>query len=159
MNPEFTTYLLALEVAPMTVGQAYEQLPMHCTVMHRFHSVLTPTELVAALQPIFSATAPIELLPAEHVAFGPKKQLVTLVEQTPHLLALHAELFAALNKLGVQYTEADWVGDGYVPHVTDKQGKRLPARSSTLSSAAYLISVQHPLQGHARFIEHKFELL
>ncbi|MBC7708080.1 2'-5' RNA ligase family protein [Polaromonas sp.] len=158
MTEEFTTYLLALEVAPMTVGQAYEQLPMHCTIMHRFHSSLSTEALIASVAPIFARTAPVALVPQEHKAFGPKKQLVTILEPTPPLMELHQQLYAKLNSLGVQYTESDWVGDGYTPHVTDKQGKRLPADTPVLASAAYLISVEHPLVGRQRFIEARLEL-
>ena len=158
MKTAFTTYLLALEVAPMAVGQSYQQLPMHCTIMHRFHSALGAKALVTELGPIITRTAIVELLPQNHQAFGPKKQLVTIVDPTPALLALHAELYQKLNQLGVQYTESDWVGEGYIGHVTDKQGGRLPVAKPTLSKAIYLISVEHPLQGSRRFIEARIAL-
>lgn len=158
MQQSLKTYLLALKVAPMNVGQSYAQLPMHCTIMHRFHSVLDVKTLVAELQPLVSSTSPLELQVVEHQAFGPKKQLVSMIEPTAELLTFHHLLNDKLNLLGVQYTESDWVGDGYVPHVTDKQGKRLSVSKPTMSNAVYLISVEHPLQGSKRFIEAKIEL-
>ena len=155
MPEEFTTYLLALEVAPMTVGQAYEQLPMHCTIMHRFHSALTAADLALALEPIIAASEPIVLQPTGHMAFGPRQQLVTKIELSAALLSLHMKLYEKLNELGVQYTETDWVGDGYTPHVTDKHGKRLNAKEPTVSRAVYLISVEHPLVGNKRLVTSK----
>ena len=157
MPEEFTTYLLALEVAPMTVGRAYEQLPMHCTIMHRFHTTLSAAALEAALRPIVSATLPVLLIPTQHQAFGPRKQLATLIELTAPLQALHRQLYEKLTSLDAQYTESDWVGDGYTPHVTDKQGRRLPTKTQTVCAAVYLISVEHPLQGTKRFIEARLD--
>ena len=153
MPEEFTTYLLALEVAPMTVGQAYEQLPMHCTIMHRFHSALSTADLALALAPIIAASEPMVLQPLGHRAFGPRQQLVTMIELSAALLSLHMKLYEKLNELGVQYTETDWVGTGYMPHVTDKHGKRLNGTASTACQAVYLISVEHPLVGNKRLIE------
>ena len=153
MPEEFTTYLLALEVVPMAVGQAFDQLPMHCTIMHRFHSALSAADIAAAVAPIIAACEPILLQPVSHQAFGPRKQLVTMTEPSFPLLDLHRKLYSKLNELGVQYTELDWVGDGYIPHVTDKQDKRLNIKKPTLSQAVYLISVEHPLVGSKRFIE------
>lgn len=158
MNEVFTTYLLALEVEPMVVGQAYVQLPMHCTAVHRFHSKLSPEELTESLRPVFKAAQPIELVPQEHKAFGPKQQLVTVLKPTKAIVALHRELYEALNMLGVQYTERDWVGEGYTPHVTDKKGKRLQAKPTLTTQVVYLISVEHPLKGRRRFIQQKFRL-
>lgn len=142
----------------MAIGRAYDQLPMHCTIMHRFHSALSAPALVAALQPVIAAAQPVDLLPLNHQAFGPKKQLVTMVEQTSALVVFHRQLHDKLNTLGVQYTESDWVGDGYVPHVTDKQGQRLVSIKATLSSAVYVISVEHPLKGSRRYIDAKIAL-
>lgn len=159
MNKVYTTYLLALEVVPMAVGQAYSQLPMHCTIMHRFHSVLSATALVAALQPIIRAAQPVNLLPLKHQAFGPKKQLVTMVMCEPALFEFHCQLYDKLNSLGVHYTESDWVGTSYTPHVTDKHGKRLTALGPTVSGAVYIISVEHPLKGSQRFVEAKIALV
>ena len=158
MTEEFTTYLLALEVAPMTVGQAYDQLPMQCTIMHRFHSALSAADITAAVTPIIAASRPVLLQPMSHQAFGPRKQLVTMIEPASQLMDLHQQLYAKLNDLGVNYTELDWVGDGYIPHVTDKQGKRLNVTQPTVSQAMYLISVEHPLVGSKRYIESKIDV-
>ena len=137
----------------MTVGQAYEQLPMHCTIMHRFHSALSAADLTFALEPIIAASVPIVMRPTGHMAFGPRQQLVTMIELSAALLSLHMKLYEKLNELGVQYTETDWVGTGYTPHVTDKHGKRLHTMALTECQAVYLISVEHPLVGNKRLIE------
>ena len=142
----------------MTVGANYEQLPMHCTIMHRFHTEVSAAELKDNLTSIVENSPPITLVPVKHQAFGPKKQLATMIQQTPALLELHTKLYNHLNETGVQYTESDWVGKGYIPHVTDKHGKRLSHSKPILSRAIYLISVEHPLTGSSRYVEAKIAL-
>lgn len=156
MTTDKKTYLLALEVEPMEVGRSYAQLPMHCTVMHRFLTELSAEALIAELAPIFDSADPLALRLSDHVAFGPRKQLVTLIESSPELVTLHNRLFDRLNSLSVRYTELDWVDAGYVPHVTDKNGKRISPKLASNINAAYLISIEHPLKGDKRSINYKF---
>lgn len=158
MQGEFTTYVLALEVEPMAVGQAYDQLPMYCTIMPRFHSPLNPDELAAGLEPVLKKHQSVDLIPKDHCAFGPKKQLVTIVEPTKAITALHNDLLEILNELNVHYTEREWVGEGYIAHVTDKKGERLAERQTVTSGTVYLISVEHPLEGRRRFVHRSFSL-
>lgn len=157
MSEEFKTYLFSLEVVPLTVGKAYTNLPLHCTLMHRFHTTAALDELTMMARELFSATTPIKLIAGEHLAFGPKQRLATLLDKHPAFVAVHASLFDRLNRLGVKHTESEWVGKGYTPHVSDQHGERLP-EVITLSTAAYLIEVEHPLQGTRRFVRHKFAL-
>jgi len=152
------TYFLALEVEPMEVGRAYEQLPMYCTIMPRFHTALSVDELASALEPIFANFGPITLNAGEHLAFGPQKQLVTLVDPTEEITEIHQALFDTFNKLNVQYAEQEWVGEGYIPHVTDNQGKRLTIHQTLLSKKAYLVTVDHPLAGKQRKVKQLFKL-
>lgn len=142
----------------MSVGEAYDQLRMHCTLVHRFHSKLSPSDLATQLEPVLAGQPVVTLSAGEHVAFGPQKQLVTLVQQTDEIQFLHQRLYDFLNQLGVHYTEAEWVGQGYTPHVTDKNGKRLSHSQPSISAAIYLIAVEHPLRGRRRFIHKKFNL-
>ena len=152
------TYLISLEVQPMGVGEVYEQLPMHCTIMPRFHSKLSPDVLSGVLAPLIEAMEPLELQPLEHVAFGPKQQLVTTLVYTPQLRHLHEVLYDALTKLAVQFTEVDWVGPGFIPHVSDKKGRRFTTQTLLTSSTAYLINFDHPLEGRSRKVVKRYKL-
>ncbi|MDB5176039.1 MAG: hypothetical protein JWM81_897 [Candidatus Saccharibacteria bacterium] len=158
MEKEFSTYLFTLEVTPLNVGKAYASLPLYCTLMYRFHSPLSAQELIAAVEPLFARTKPLLLEAGEHQAFGPRQVLVTMLRPSPVLLLLHNALYTALNDLGVTYAEAEWVGSGYKPHVSDQSGKSFAKLSPHMSTAIYLIEAQFPLEGNQRYIRAKFQL-
>lgn len=56
-------YLFALEVSPMNVGDTYEELPLHCTLMHRFWSELVPEVLADKVSVFFKQIHPVVLKP------------------------------------------------------------------------------------------------
>ncbi|MDB5184497.1 MAG: hypothetical protein JWN38_305 [Candidatus Saccharibacteria bacterium] len=158
MEKQKSTYLFALEVTPLKVGKTYDTLPLHCTLMHRFLSEKSADELVKHTEKLLDNTSQIVLVPGDHVPFGPRHKLANRLKLTKELLALHMALYDLLIEVGVHFTEADWVGKGYTPHVSDQKGVSLPTRGSTVSSAVYLIEVEHPLDGTHRFVRHKFGL-
>ncbi|MGH7158369.1 MAG: hypothetical protein ACREGD_04875 [Candidatus Saccharimonadales bacterium] len=147
-------YLFALEITPMTVGTVYDELPLHCTLMHRFWSSLTPKALTDTLEPFFAQVQPILLTPYERLLLGPKKLAVSEVEVAGALKNLHMNLHRALNELGVEYTAPEWVGTGYRAHVTERKNAKLAVGQSHLSKAVYLIEVVDD----RRVIRVKFEL-
>jgi 8-oxo-dGTP pyrophosphatase MutT (NUDIX family) len=63
-------YLFALEVVPLEVGAVYDELPLHCTLMHRFWTRLTPTELVAQTENVFRDTQPLSLKVTDTQCWG-----------------------------------------------------------------------------------------
>lgn len=106
---------------------------------------------------VLSHQSALRLIPSGHSAFGPKQQLATTLKPAPDILKLHNELYETLTNLGVTYTELDWVASGYKPHVTDKHGARLDPTSDFISRAAYLVAIEHPLQGRTRSVRYKFD--
>jgi hypothetical protein len=158
MEKEFSTYLFTLEVTPLAINASYTSMPLYCTLVHSFHSKLPVQELISGVQQVFAHTSPITLTAVDHQAFGPRQVLVTLLEDSPELLELHNSLYTTLNQLGVNYTEAEWVGAGYKPHISDRNGQSFIDMSPLVSKAAYLIEVQFPLEGDQRFVRAKFDL-
>lgn len=152
-------YLFALEVKPMKVGDIYEELPLHCTLMHRFWSELTSAVLADKIKDLFKEIRPIVLKPHERLLLGPKKVPVSELELTDGLKSLHMRLYDFLNDLGVEYTAPEWVGKGYRAHVTERENAHLEVGSQQTSSAIYLIEVKVPGHDHRRLIRHKFELV
>lgn len=147
-------YLLALEVTPMTVDAAYDKLPLHCTLMHRFWSDLTPKALSDKLGPFFEQRPPVLLVPFERLLLGPKKLAVSEIEVAGALKDLHMQLYQLLNELDVEYTAPEWVGPGYRAHVTERKNGKLAVGQQHLSEAAYLIEVEDS----KRIIRTKFRL-
>ena len=158
MNGE-RCYFLTLEVEPMTVGETYKAIPLHCSLMHRFFSSLPLSVIDAKVRSTFEQTKPLLLEPKERVAFGPNRVLVAKLKLSPPLKDLHLKLYGLLNELGVRYSETDWVATGYKPHVSEQAGRRLPLDTTRLSTAVYLVEVEYPLQGQRKFIKTKFNLM
>lgn len=151
-------YFFTLEIEPMEVGDIYEVMPLHCTLMPRFFSHLPPDDLIDQVQTLLEQTKPISLIPMERTAFGPHRVMAAMIKTTPTVLELHAALYYQLKQLDVRNTETDWVGPGYLPHVTDQANSVLPINKAFRSRAIYLIEVEHPLDGKRRFIRSKIDL-
>jgi hypothetical protein len=151
-------YLFALEVIPMSVGDIYEELPLHCTLMHRFWSELEPEVLANKVYDFLKEVKPITLKPYERLLLGPKQVPVSELELTDEFKHLHMGLYELLNDLGVVYTAPEWVGERYRAHVTERENARLEVGSEQDSNAVYLIEVEVPKYDHKRLIRAKFDL-
>src|SRR6266702_2204286 len=145
-------YLFALEIAPMNVGNIYDDLPLHCTLMHRFWSDLDAEELAEKVRAFFAALPPVVLTAQERLKLGPKQVTVSEIALTPEVENLHMTLYKLLNELGVEYTAPEWVGTGYRAHATERENARLEVGTSYTSSAAYLIEVNVPRHEHKRVV-------
>jgi len=142
----------------MQLEGIYDELPLHCTLMHRFWSELEPDILASKLDDFFKKIQPVLLKPHERLLLGPKQLPVSELELTDQLKELHAELYKHLNDLSVEYTAPEWVGEGYRAHVTERQNDRLELGDEHLSKAIYLIEVKVPGHDHKRIVRHKFDL-
>jgi 8-oxo-dGTP diphosphatase len=147
-------YLFTLEVAPLKVGNVYDELPLHCTLMHRFWSELSVEELATKVGSLFAETTSLPLIVRERTMLGPKQVSVSLLKPSDELEILNMQLFELLNGLQVEYTAPQWVGKGHVFHVTDHEDERLELGSTHTSKAAYLIEVVD----NQRIVRKKFEL-
>lgn len=158
--PNKHLYLLVLEVAPLEVGTAYDVLPSHCTLMHRFWSELSPSQLAGKLQPTFDEASAIALRFKDKEVFGLPDTPVTVnrLLDTSELKTLHINLYRKLKQLGVDYTAPEWVGDGYKAHVTERAGVSFKENHLHISKAAYLIEVKVPGNDQARFVRARFAL-
>lgn len=136
-------YLFALEVVPLEVGKVYGELPLHCTLMHRFWSSFDSGEMSNAVRVLFDGTPQVTLIARKRAMLGPKQVAVSLLEPTEELGALNMALYEILNGLGVEYTAPQWVGKGHVFHVTEREDARLEVGGKHVSRAVYLIEVEN----------------
>jgi hypothetical protein len=150
-------YLFTLEVTPVTVGQTYNPLPSHLTLMSRFRSSLSPNELTEVAGPLFQRTKPIELIFGDTVQLGPKGLLVHLIERTEELEHLHSQLYKLLDTTGVTFVYPQFVGDGHKPHVSKREGDQFDSGYKQTANAAYLIEVEIKGEEHLRSIRTKFD--
>jgi 8-oxo-dGTP diphosphatase len=151
-------YLFTLEVTPMRVGAVYAELPLHCTLMHRFWSDLSVEDMSSAVKPLFDTTAPITLTAHKRVKLGPKQLAVSLIEHTDKIRSLNMQLYVLLNKAGVEYTAPQFVGEKHIFHVTDRETEQVEVGNSYLCKAAYLVEVGMTEHERKRIIRAKFTL-
>lgn len=160
MNIRKHCYLFALEIEPLEVGRKYTELPRHCTLMHRFWSELSATDLSDAVKELFKQTPQLSLTFGQTAEFGPSHHRVKAreIRYSSELRALHERLYHLLNKVSVEYTAPEWVNVGYKPHSTERDNFELTEKQHILCKAIYLIEVRSPDTLNQRIVQNKFFL-
>jgi len=151
-------YLFTLEVAPLHVGKAYNPLPSHLTLMSRFWSELSPSELSQIVKPLFRQTPPLELYFGKTITLGPKHTVVHMIEHTQAMQRLHTQLYGLLSSIPVTYTAPQYVDDGYKPHVSMRAADSFVTGHHQMTATAYLIEVTKQDSADLRHICAKFDL-
>lgn len=152
-------YLFALEIEPVDVGKVYVALSLHCTVMPWFRSDKSPAEVLTAVRTVALATPPIKLLSGKPDMFGTAKDVpVNRIADTKAVTTLHIELYQALQSLGAIDSNSDWVGDGYMPHVTRQRSGRFEEGRHHTSRKLYLVEAQLPDSLQQKMIVSKLTL-
>jgi 2'-5' RNA ligase len=134
-------YLFTLEVAPVETGKTYAELPLHLTLMSRFFSDLSPEDLATAVRPMLAQTKPIELVFGKTTELGPKKLIVHMVEHSDQLKQLHNELHTQLDSIHADYEYPQFIGEGYKPHITRRDGEQLNTGDRKIAETACLIEI------------------
>lgn len=139
-----TKYLVALPITPVVVGPFTGKSSLHCTLIHWFElthffdeSKLRQWFVTFALDLIATK---IELVSSHEALFGPKGDVpVFVLEQNPALLVKHRVLKNYLESHGCGMPRSDWIGDGYVPHVSIVEGAAFTAGSRHLVTSVMLL--------------------
>jgi len=133
-------YLFTLEIVPLKVGKAYDELPSHLTLMSRFLSELSPDRLASHVQHVFVQTDPVILTIGRVEGLGPKKVAAHMVS-SPSEMALHNELHKNLSALGVAFQYPQFIGMNHRAHVSVREGVMLREGQRHVSLVVYLIEV------------------
>lgn len=126
--------------------------------MSRFWCDMTPSELAAVVEPLFSRTPPIGLTFSQPAQLGPKKVDVHLLEPSEPLKILHHSLHRLLDSINVTYEYPQFVDEGHKPHVSGRDDDNLTPGYKQMTTAAYLIEVEIQGEDHLRFVRAKFDL-
>ena len=151
-------YLLILEVDRLIVGDKYPTLPSHLTLVSRFKSELDFNALALVVKPIVENALPIQLSFGDDAVIGPKNTAVHLIEKTQELENLHLQLLKTLNSLNVTYALPEYVAEGYLPHISSREGASFKVGHSQSANHAYLIEVAKTKNKDIRIIRTKFLL-
>lgn len=152
-------YILTLELSPLNVGEMYNPLPSHLTLVSRFWTSLTPEELAKLVKPVFERINKITLLFGETAFLGPQKKEVSLISLNDELRQLHAKLFKLLRSINVEFTNPHWVGGGFKPHITKRNNVDFPIGYKQTTESAYLIEIEIKNNKHFRFVRDKFNFI
>ncbi len=132
--------ILVLEVEPIDRNQVFTEWPLHCTLVHWFDYADKPEALATALEAFFSKRSSINLIGGEEALFGEKRSVpVNLVVPTSELIKLHADILDFLKGQGIRFTAEQFLGAGYLPHITEHHGRRLKKDDMHRSEAVYLV--------------------
>jgi hypothetical protein len=141
MNKAQHLYLFTLEIQPLGLGETYNSLPSHLTLISRFYTYETPEQIIYKVDSLFNQTKSIDILFQQSAEIGPKQTPVHLIKPSLELKRLHAKLIKILDKIGVTYTEPMFIGDGWKPHVSKRENNNFSTGEIQCSRSVYLIEV------------------
>ncbi len=152
-------YLLALEIEPVEVNKVYVALPLHCTVIPWFYASAHPAAVLRAIQSVVANQKPIELISAQADLFGENKDVpVNRLANEQLMKAFHVALCVALESVGAQHKSAEWIGDGYKPHVTRQRSGRFEEGTTFAATKLYLAQAESPERLQQKQIIYKLTL-
>lgn len=149
-------YLYMLAVEPVKVGEVYQSLRLHCTLMLWFYPKGSVQDLFGVTHHVFSGHGAIEIVSDSPKWFGVNNDVpVHTVKENTKLRELHNKLYQALNDLGVRHSMPDFSGRGFSPHVTSKGERSFPPGSRFLAHYVYLVETigVDPMAKERRIIE------
>jgi len=160
------TYLIILEITPLKLGGIYDSLPLHCTLVHWFWLKQAPSEVAKRLAATLTSLPSVTLKASNERTFPSKNKhgetvpvVVNDIAQTSGLRDIHERTCTILENMGVQYSEPQYVRNGYHPHVThQKDGKLFPGEVHE-SARLYLVEAIAPEYGNERTVRAVVDLV
>lgn len=111
--------MLALTTEGYLNGKRFEKVPEHVTVLPWADLGECRGDFLRAARSICIASQVITLEPGEVVTLGLpgfEKQAQTVASDA--LQRLHRRLFSPAVELGLEFSNPEWLGDNYSPHIT-----------------------------------------
>lgn len=138
--------LLALPVEQMVVGDAYPKgtpLPIHCTLMPWFDIVSEQRAALDSMLAKVSCDTPHVRLASAGLRhdFGPPDAPVSAhtIEHIDTLMTLHTRVLLWLARRKSEPDTIEWIGAGYVPHITDVDGRAFGAERACVVDRVVMI--------------------
>lgn len=157
VSNSMNTYILCLEIEPVELGAKYDHLPPHCTLMLWFQSDMPTYALLSGINDCVSSKPAVNLRLGEEAIFGPPDVKVNKVELTPELKSLHMAAYDYLLSNNVEFQKPQFVGSGYHPHVSHRDGFEPRVGESYFCDSIYLAQTDESHKG-PRAIIGKFQL-
>lgn len=122
-------------------GDLVQELPLHMTCVRWFETQVPCKQIEVALRNLLHSQKPIKLLAGKEDLFGVRKNVpVNRIIRSAELLKFHKTIVTLLNSLPVIHTNPQWINDGWNPHVTHKQNRRMCEGDEFLFNSVSIVS-------------------
>lgn len=141
MTQKFTQkWTLVAFVEPVPDGTEFfwKDWPPHVTLADAFKAKASGAELHDKLAAELKPRGPLELVAENDAYFGEHSEHhVMLLEKTPEILTLHQQILDILSDFEAVFNVPEYVGRGYLPHVSMQRGELLkPGESVKITSVS-----------------------
>jgi hypothetical protein len=116
--------------------------PLHVTVLDTFSTRWQAYELSRALANVAASVANFEVVPHQSTLLGENKDVsVKLLQQVNYMAALHNKLLKLVDKGLIIFNTPAYIGNGFLPHVTDRKDNELKLGHAYLLDSISLIDM------------------
>jgi len=94
--------------------------PLHLTLLGNFYTDASESELQSILENSVEKTHPFSVVGDRKEMFGKNADVsVTVLKKTTELESLHNQLRHSFGPSVLHFETLDYIGEGYLPHITD----------------------------------------
>ena len=106
-------------ISPVVTGQvvALDDWPVHMTLLQWFQYDGDTEELISGIVSAIAPLVPFTLTVGGERQFS-STVTVNVVEDSKEITKIHQSLLSVATDLGCQPKNAQWVGEGFIPHIT-----------------------------------------
>jgi hypothetical protein len=143
--PQFTqkyTIVCFLNPEDIPIEFSASDWPLHATILDTFKTDWSLEDLLQAIEQAVVNTAPFNITPLERAMLGPHKDVpVKLLQQDVHILDLHSTLLELTEPGSFVFNTPEFVGEGFLPHVTDQLDSQVDVGKTYTFASASLIDM------------------
>jgi len=121
-------YILSADIEPVAIGDSFESLPLHVTLVHWFSlGVANIDDVRGVCNSTIESSEYLTTIATERALFGPSHDIpVMRLHKTSELSRVHQRVVDGLGLVGVRFLgRPEWIGEGWNPHVTDTSSDKL----------------------------------
>jgi hypothetical protein len=132
-------YTLVHFISPATDGVEFHMSdwPLHITLADVF--AIDRSNLDTALADFLAQTAPVKTTALSNSTLGAAS--VILLDKSPTLLQLHADIVSLLGAHGVVFNNPEFTRDGFIPHSTIQKSSQLQVNDEVTIDSVSLIDM------------------
>ncbi|MBI4034409.1 hypothetical protein HY380_00755 [Candidatus Saccharibacteria bacterium] len=149
-------YYIIYLLDDLPVGAEFQPSALHLTVLPWFALETDEKPFLRWFYKHFDDIATFEATVGEQKHFGPRKDVpVNIIEPEERFLELHKLALSWFGELGARWAERDpYVGNDFVPHITQRRGFSLKVGQKLLIDSIVLVKAKRR-EDHIRIVAAK----